>query len=86
MKQLLDKLDSFSDFLNRDPWPHPALSSNPAFELRPQGCPPQAILHHTVPAVSPAGAGMVALEEQGGLGHVELRQQPAILGTDVQSG
>lgn len=49
-------------------------------------CSPQAILHHAVPAVPPAGAGVVALEEQGRLGHVELRQQPAILGTDAQLG
>lgn len=42
---------------------------------------PQAILHDTVPAVSPAGAGMVALEQQGRLRHVELGQQPAVLGT-----
>lgn len=42
---------------------------------------PQAVLHDAVPAVSPAGAGMVALEQQGRLRHVELGQQPAVLGT-----
>jgi len=52
-------------------------------ELQP--C-PEAVLHDAVPAASPAGTGVVALEDQGRLRHVELRQQPAVLGTDVQSG
>lgn len=46
---------------------------------------PEAVLHDAVAAVPPAGAGVVALEQQGRLRHVELRQQPAILGTDMQS-
>lgn len=47
---------------------------------------PQAVLHNAVPAAPPAGAGVVALEEQGRLRHVELGQQPAVLGTDGSQG
>lgn len=42
-------------------------------------CSPEAVLHHPVPAGSPARARVVALEDQGGLSHVELRQESAIL-------
>lgn len=42
-------------------------------------CSPEAVLHHAVPAGSPARARVVALEDQRGLGHVELRQESAIL-------
>lgn len=42
-------------------------------------CSPEAVLHHPVPAGSPARARVVALEDQRGLSHVELRQESAIL-------
>lgn len=42
-------------------------------------CSPEAVLHHAVPAGSPARARVVALEDQRGLSHVELRQESAIL-------
>lgn len=38
-----------------------------------------AALHHAVLAAPPAGAGLVALEDQGGLDFVELLQQPPVL-------
>ena len=37
-------------------------------------------LHHPVLAVSPAGAGLVALEDQRGLDLVKFLEQPPILG------
>jgi hypothetical protein len=43
---------------------------------------PETILHNTIAAVPPAGASVVALEDQGWLCHVELRQKPPILWTD----
>lgn len=45
---------------------------------------PEAVLHDAVPAVPPAGAGVVALEEQRRLCHVELRQEAAVLGTEAK--
>lgn len=39
-----------------------------------------AALHHPVLAVPPAGAGLVALEDQGGLDLVKLLEQPPVLG------
>lgn len=79
---------SFSNFESRDPWHHPALKGIERYPQAGAGspCSPEAVLHDAVPAASPAGTGVVALEDQGRLRHVELRQQPAVLGTDVQSG
>ena len=39
-----------------------------------------AALHHAVLAAAPTRAGLVALEDEGGLNLVELLQQPPVLG------
>lgn len=39
-----------------------------------------AALHHPILAVSPAGAGLVTLEDQWGLNLVKLLEQPPVLG------
>lgn len=39
-----------------------------------------ATLYHSVLAVSPAGAGLVTLKDQGGLNLVKFLEQPPILG------
>lgn len=40
---------------------------------------PQSVLHHAVLAGSPAGAGVVALEDEGRFLTTELREQTTIL-------